>query len=74
MTTNKPLLYLGDLQGPEGNAYAVLGAAQRVAKENEMDWPAIHQEATSGDYEHLLATLKEHFEVHVFAAVQTRQL
>ena len=71
---NKPLLYLGDLNGPEGNAYVVLGAAQRVAKENKIDWPAIQTEATSGDYEHLLATLKEHFEVHVFAGVQTRPL
>ena len=74
MKTNKPLLYLGDLNGPEGNAFAVLGAAQRIAKKNEIDWPAIHKEATSGDYEHLLATLKEHFEVHVLAAVQTRPL
>jgi len=71
---NKPFLYLGDLKGPEGNAFAVLGAAHKVAKANGMDWEFIHSEATSGDYDHLLETLKKYFDVHVFANVETKPL
>lgn len=70
----KPFLYLGNLEGPEGNAFAVLGAAQTVAKENGLDWESIHKEATSSDYEHLLETIKSHFDVHVLDSVRTRPL
>lgn len=49
--------------GTDGNAFALLGKARRVAIKNKMDWPAIQKEATSGDYDHLLATLAKYFEV-----------
>lgn len=49
--------------GTDGNAFALLGKARRVAIQNKMDWPAIQKEATSGDYDHLLATLAKYFEV-----------
>ena len=49
--------------GHDRNAFYVLGAAQKVAKENNMDWDKIHKEATNGDYDHLLQTMMEHFEV-----------
>lgn len=70
----KPFLYLGDLSGPEGNAFAVLGVAQKVAKQNGMDWEAIHKEATSGDYDHLLETIKKHFDAQVLGSVETKPL
>lgn len=49
--------------GTDGNAFAILGKARRVAIKNNMDWPAIHKEATSGDYNHLLTTMMKYFEV-----------
>ena len=49
--------------GENGNAFAILGKAQRVARENEMDWEKIKKEATSGDYDHLLQTMMKYFDV-----------
>tara|TARA_Y100000310_G_C20486722_1_gene717217 strand:- start:450 stop:629 length:180 start_codon:yes stop_codon:yes gene_type:complete len=51
------------LDGVDGNAFSILGKAQRVAKENSMDWNKIREEATSGDYDHLLQTIGKYFEV-----------
>lgn len=51
------------LSGEDGNAFFILGKAQRVARENGLDWDAIKKEATSDDYDHLLRTMMEHFEV-----------
>lgn len=59
----KPLLELGNLQGAEGNAFVVLGRAMQVAKQNNMDWVSIEADAKSGDYDHLLAVMHNHFEV-----------
>ena len=56
----KPIL---KILGNDGNAFAILGAAQRVAKQNGLDWKAISAEATSGDYDHLLQTMVKYFEV-----------
>lgn len=56
----KPTL---SLIGEDGNAFAILGKARRVAIKNNMDWDAISKEAMSGDYNHLLQTIMEHFEV-----------
>jgi len=57
---NKPVL---KLTGGDGNAFAVLGTAQRIARENNMDWAPIMKEATSGDYNHLLQTMMKYFDV-----------
>lgn len=64
----KPQLYLGNLNGPEGNAYVILGRAQQVAKEvgeNALGatWAEIEAEAKSSDYDHLLETINKYFEV-----------
>jgi len=56
----KPVL---KILGNDGNAYAILGTASRVAKQNGMDWKAISAEATSGDYDHLLQTMMKYFKV-----------
>ena len=49
--------------GTDGNTFALLGKASKVAKENKMDWDKISKEAMSGDYDHLLKTLMEYFDV-----------
>ena len=51
------------LLGTDGNAFAILGKASKVAKENGMDWDSISKEAQSGDYDHLLQTMMKHFDV-----------
>ena len=44
-------------------AFYILGKAQRVAKQNDMDWDKIRTEATSGNYDHLLQTMMKYFDV-----------
>ena len=60
---DKPVLELGNLRGPEGNAFVILGRAQKVAKENGMDWDAIRIDAMSKNYEHLLEVISKHFKL-----------
>ena len=50
-----------DLCGPGGNAFALLGTCERLAKQLNIDWEPIKENAISDDYEHLLAVLDEHF-------------
>jgi hypothetical protein len=50
-----------NLVGEDGNAFAILGRAARVARQNGMDWETIQKEATSGDYDHLLQTMMKYF-------------
>lgn len=59
----KPEIDLGDLKGPEGNAFVILGKARKIAIDNGLDWDNIKDEATSGDYDHLLEVIGRHFEV-----------
>lgn len=59
----KPVLRLTE---EDGNAFVLIGKARRVAR--AAGWPeeeveAMMNEATSGDYDHLLATLMEWFDV-----------
>ena len=51
------------LVGQDGNAFSILGRAQRVARKNNLDWPVIQKEATSGDYDNLLRTMMKHFDI-----------
>jgi len=50
-----------NLRGPDGNAFALLGYAKQIAKDNGLDWKAITEEMQAGDYEHLLAVFDTHF-------------
>jgi len=56
----KPVLRL---TGQDGNAFAILGKARRVARKNNMNWEKIQSEAISGDYDHLLQTMCKYFDV-----------
>lgn len=61
--TAKPVL---KIIGVDGNAFVLLAHAQRAAR--KAGWTrektsAVMKEAMSGNYDHLLATLTEHFDV-----------
>jgi len=56
----KPTL---EIVGHDGNAFAILCKARKVARENNMDWVKIGEEARSGDYDHLLRTMIKYFDV-----------
>lgn len=52
--------------GEDGNAFAILGRAKRAwdrAGGSKEEWSRISKEAKSGDYNHLLCTMMEHFDV-----------
>ena len=50
-----------DLTGPDGNAYALMGYAQRYARQLNLDGKAIIAEMMSGDYENLVEVFDKHF-------------
>ena len=50
-----------DLTGPEGNAYYLLGAARKLAKQLGLDSTKIMAEMTSGDYENLIEVFDRYF-------------
>jgi hypothetical protein len=50
-----------DLQGPEGNAFVLLGIARDLAIKLDLDWNYIHTEMTSGDYENLIQVMDHYF-------------
>lgn len=54
------------LVGTDGNAYALMGRCTRAAR--KANWPKetideVMEEAITGDYNHLLATLMKYFDV-----------
>lgn len=51
--------------GKDGNAFAILGEAQRALKKAGLQdkWEEIYAEATSGDYDKLLQTMIKYFDV-----------
>ena len=54
------------LSGPEGNAFAVLGLCKSASRKatprlTDEQWVEFRDQATSGDYDHLLATCMEFF-------------
>jgi hypothetical protein len=62
-TTKKPRV---KIVGEDGNAFAILGRcvkAARAAGWDDARITAFRKEATAGDYDHLLRTACEHFDV-----------
>ena len=57
-----------NLEGVDGNAFCILGHAMRALRQNhKMElWDEFHKEATAGDYNHLLATIMDWFDVDLF--------
>jgi len=58
-TNGEPIII--DLEGPDGNAYALLGMAKTWAKQLNLDWRVIEAQATASDYENLLTVLDNYF-------------
>lgn len=62
--TTKPRV---QLVGRDGNAFAIIGACHRAARQagwSEDEWRAVREQMMAGDYNHLLCTAMEHFDVH----------
>lgn len=54
------------LVGTDGNAFAVMGACRRAAKDagwTDDEWKAVQNEMMAGDYDHLLQTAINNFDV-----------
>jgi hypothetical protein len=54
----KPVI---DLQGPEGNAFVLIGMAAKWSKQLGLDPKEVQADMMSGDYEHLLSVIEKHF-------------
>ena len=50
-----------DLTGPDGNVFALMGYANRFAKQLELDASVIRKEMMSGDYENALQVFDNYF-------------
>jgi hypothetical protein len=50
-----------DLTGPEGNAFCLMGYANKFARQLGLDGSAITKEMRSGDYENLLKVFDSYF-------------
>tara|TARA_R110000796_G_scaffold4997_9_gene18954 strand:+ start:2137 stop:2355 length:219 start_codon:yes stop_codon:yes gene_type:complete len=50
-----------DLTGPDGNAFALMGYANRFAKQLGLNGKEITNEMMQGDYEHLLEVFDKNF-------------
>ena len=50
-----------DLSGPDGNAFVLIGYANNLAKQMDLDRKAIVNDMMSRDYDHLLEVFENHF-------------
>jgi len=59
--TNIPVKMVGE----DGNAFAILGRRHRALRDHRQSglWDEFYRKATSGDYNNLLATVCEYFNV-----------
>ena len=53
--------YVIDLTGPDGNAFSLMGTANRWAKDLGLDSEKILDEMKSGDYENLIQVFDKWF-------------
>ena len=60
-----PRKHTMDLNGPEGNAWCLLGTGSQLARVMRIDFEPIRKEMMSGDYRHLVETFDKHFGQHV---------
>lgn len=54
-----------DLDGPEGNAFNLIGIARNLSKRLRLDSQKIESEMIQGDYVHLVKTFDRYFGQHV---------
>jgi hypothetical protein len=56
-----PTEFVIDLNGPEGNAFVLLGYAKNLSRQLDLDFKVIETEMTSSDYENLIETFDKYF-------------
>ena len=54
-----------DLTGPDGNAFVLMGIAQKLAKQLGLDGNQVVSEMKSGDYENLIQVFDNYFGEYV---------
>lgn len=62
----KPIVGEIDLSGPDGNAFMILGLCKKASRVSGWDsnrWNEFFDEATNGEYDDLLRTVKDNFDV-----------
>lgn len=65
------VITLGDLRGPDGNAYVILGKVDRALADagvGKAEREEYQRDATSGDYEHLLQVTQDTVAIAVLVA------
>lgn len=50
-----------DLQGPEGNAFVLLGIAKDLSRKLGKNWDEVYANMTAADYEWLIQTMDHYF-------------
>jgi hypothetical protein len=50
-----------DLNGPDGNAFVLLGIAKDLTHKNKFNWDSMYTEMTKSDYEHLIQVMENYF-------------
>jgi hypothetical protein len=50
-----------NLNGPEGNAFVLMGYGRSLCRQLKRDWEPIQTEMMSGDYENLVKVFKREF-------------
>ena len=63
-----------DIDGPEGNAFHLLGVAKNLCKKLNMDFETFHREACSDDYTNLIKTFDKYFGTIVTIATSNADL
>tara|TARA_Y100001963_G_C6521912_1_gene327005 strand:+ start:126 stop:341 length:216 start_codon:yes stop_codon:yes gene_type:complete len=54
----KPII---DLNGPDGNAFYLLGMARKLSKQIGLDWNEVNDVMTEGTYEELITAFDIYF-------------
>jgi hypothetical protein len=54
------------LSGETGQAYHIVGEVKKVCKETGQNFETIREEMTSGDRDHLIRVVNQHFDCFVF--------
>ena len=50
-----------DLTGSEGNAFCLLGLANKLCKKTDLDFEIVYKDMTSSDYENLVQDFDKYF-------------
>ncbi len=50
-----------NLNGPDGNAFVLLGIAKDLSHQNKFSWDSVYTEMTKSDYEHLIQVMENYF-------------